>query len=79
MIEFKDEDMINEWLVDLENYVTLLKANIECNKRKCTVVASNTDGFVYKDDIRNAVTNIRSCASMVGRYAAPKEKDGKNE
>ncbi len=68
MIDFKNEKNINEWMVDLENHVTLLKANLECDKRKCTVVEKTTSGFIFKKNILDATESIKNCASMVEQY-----------
>jgi hypothetical protein len=68
MIRFKNEEKIASWLVDLENHVTLLKANIECEKRKCSIVESNTDGFIYKTNIAEHSKAIKDCTSMIDQY-----------
>ncbi len=68
MIDFKNEKQINEWTVDLENHVTLLKANLECDKRKCTVVEKTTDGFIFKKTIQESTKAIKNCASMIDQY-----------
>jgi hypothetical protein len=68
MITFSNEKQIEEWMVDLENHLTLLKANLACDKRKCTVVDKTTDGFAYKHEAKKHIECVRSCASMVGQY-----------
>ena len=68
MIEFKNEKEIKEWIVLLDNHVTILKANIKCDKRMCSIMEHNTDGIVYKSDALDALEAIVNCASMTKQY-----------
>lgn len=67
-MEFKNEKMIKEWIVNLENHVTLLKANLICEKRQCSIMEKTTDGFVYKDDAKQAIQSIKDSAEMISQY-----------
>jgi len=68
MITFKNERQIKEWIVNLENHVTMLKANLVCDKRQCLIVYKTTDGFLYKSQARESINSIRNCASMINQY-----------
>lgn len=70
MVEFKNKEEIKGWLVDMENQITLLKANLVCEERKCMVVKSSTSGFVYRSDALSNLKSIKDCADMVSRYLA---------
>ena len=68
MISFKNEKQIKEYLVDLENHVTMLKAHLICEKRKCTVVEKTTDGFIHKEKAMEHLECIKDGANMIMGY-----------
>ena len=68
MIPFENKEEIREWLVNLDNNVTLLRARLVCEERQCTVVNKNTDGFEHRSKALEAIEAIRNCASMVQQY-----------
>lgn len=67
MIPFENKEHLSEWLVNLDNHVTLLKANLVCEQRQCTVVEKSTDGFIYKKRALESTEAIRNCASMISQ------------
>jgi hypothetical protein len=71
MIEFKNEKLINECLVNLENHLDLLKANFLCNKLQCKVIDKPTEGYNYKNNAREAIDAIRINISMIDHFLKP--------
>ena len=68
MIEFTNKDAITEWLVALDNNVTLLKAHIECEERLCSIVDRNTDGFVHRSEAMNHADAVKNIGSMIKHH-----------
>lgn len=68
MISFKNKEQIQEWLVNLDNNVTILKARIACEERQCRIVEKTTDGFEHKTKALEAATAVKNCADMVAQY-----------
>ena len=68
MITFENEQQLREWVVCLENHVTMLKANLACEKRQCTVVNKTTDGFRHRAAAIASARSVKNCADMVVQY-----------
>ena len=65
MIPLRNEGQIKEYMVALKNNVTMLEANLICEKRQCNIVEKTTDWFIYKDSAKKIIKNICECAKMI--------------
>lgn len=68
MITFKNKKAINEWMVSLENNLTLLKARLVCEENQCKIVDYNTDGFKHKEKAIQNAKSVKDCADMIIQY-----------